>query len=68
MTAPDVPHDCQADPDEEAEWCHQCGAELSDFGTCSNDHDEIDEFPNAYCDFCGERLAPYRDADPSEDL
>lgn len=34
------------------------GAELTDFGSCLNAHDEPGDAPEAYCDTCGERIRP----------
>jgi hypothetical protein len=30
--------------DREPQWCEDCGAELTDIGTCLNDHDETGLF------------------------
>lgn len=40
------------------EWCDVCGAELTETGTCLNDHLEEDEGdePSGYCGTCGEKL------------
>jgi hypothetical protein len=35
-------HWCECDPDTEAEFCVQCGAELNDRLSCDNDHAEWD--------------------------
>jgi hypothetical protein len=35
------PHVCKAEPDNE-DYCDHCGAELTDNGTCDNNHDEWD--------------------------
>lgn len=45
---------------DEPEWCHDCGAELMETGSCDNDHSE-DEDPEPACPHQGYSIDSCRD-------